>query len=90
MAQTKAPTAFIYRSDLMAMAGMHYLRGTGVEIPRDVSVVGFDDQRVAEYMNPGLTTVARNSTQRGTHAATELLRLLGVDLPGPGPSTLRA
>ncbi|MCO4239621.1 LacI family transcriptional regulator [Pseudarthrobacter sp. MDT3-28] len=85
MMQSETPTAFVYGSDLMAMAGMHYLRGTGIEVPRDISVVGFDDQRLAEYMNPGLTTVARNSSQRGANAATELLRILGVDLPDPGP-----
>ncbi|MFE5836415.1 LacI family DNA-binding transcriptional regulator [Arthrobacter sp. NPDC056493] len=85
MTRADTPTAFIYGADVMAMAGIHYLRGTGIEVPRDVSVVGFDDQRLAEYMNPGLTTVARNSMQRGAHAATELLRILGVDLPEPGP-----
>jgi len=40
---------------------------------------------LAEYMIPGLTTVARNSIQRGAHAATKLLKMLGVDLPEPGP-----
>jgi DNA-binding LacI/PurR family transcriptional regulator len=85
MLLAEVPTAFIYGADLMAMAGIHYLRGTGLEVPTDISVVGFDDQRLAEYMNPGLTTVARNSIQRGAHAATKLLKILGVDLPEPGP-----
>ncbi|MEW1812438.1 LacI family DNA-binding transcriptional regulator [Pseudarthrobacter phenanthrenivorans] len=85
MSQSNPPTAFIFGGDVMAMAAMHYLRGTGLDIPGDISVVGFDDQPLAEYMNPGLTTVTRNSTQRGTHAATQLLRILGVDLPDPGP-----
>ncbi|MEC3853144.1 LacI family DNA-binding transcriptional regulator [Paenarthrobacter ureafaciens] len=85
MCQPEPPTALIFGGDVMAMAAMHYLRGTGLDIPGDVSVVGFDDQPVAEYMNPGLTTVTRNSTQRGMHAAIQLLRILGLDLPDPGP-----
>lgn len=84
MHSSQVPTALIYGNDLMAMAGMHYLREMGLEIPHDISVVGFDDQRLAEYMNPGLTTVARNGIQRGEYAATTLLRILGVDLPEPG------
>lgn len=85
MLQPEPPTAFIYGGDVMAMAAMHYLRGTGLEIPRDISVVGFDDQPLAEYMNLGLTTMTRNSAQRGMNAATQLLRILGVDLSDPGP-----
>ncbi|WP_411374951.1 LacI family DNA-binding transcriptional regulator [Arthrobacter sp. MPF02] len=85
MLLSEPPTAFIYGGDVMAMAAIHYLRETGLDVPGDVSVVGFDDQPLAEYMNPGLTTVTRNSTQRGVNAATQLLRLLGVDLPEPGP-----
>lgn len=82
--QPNPPTAYIYGNDVMAMAAMHYMRGIGLDIPGDISVVGFDDQPLAEYMNPGLTTVTRNSTQRGKIAATQLLKLLGVDLPEPG------
>lgn len=85
MMRMETPTAFIYGSDLMAMAGMHCLREGGIEVPHDISVMGFDDQKVAQYMNPGLTTVARNSSQRGEHAAMKLLRILGLDLPEPGP-----
>jgi DNA-binding LacI/PurR family transcriptional regulator len=85
MSQPAPPTAFIFGGDVMAMAAMHYLRGTGLDVPGNISVVGFDDQPLAEYMNPGLTTVTRNSSQRGMHAATQLLRILGVGLPDPGP-----
>jgi LacI family transcriptional regulator len=46
------PTAIIYANDELAMSGMHVLREMGFEIPRDVSVMGYDDLPVAKLINP--------------------------------------
>ena len=52
------PTAIVAGNDLTAIGVMHRLWDSGRQIPRDVSVVGFDDILFAEYTQPALTTVA--------------------------------
>ncbi len=52
------PTAIMAGNDLTAIGVMHRLWDAGLQIPRDVSVVGFDDILFAEYTQPALTTVA--------------------------------
>ena len=51
------PTAILCSSDLTAMGVLAQAYECGVSIPRDLSVVGFDDIRVAQYTSPPLTTV---------------------------------
>ncbi len=51
------PTAVFVASDVVAIGAMRALREAGLRIPRDVSVVGFDDIALAEHFDPPLTTV---------------------------------
>ncbi|MBA2962060.1 MULTISPECIES: LacI family DNA-binding transcriptional regulator [Ramlibacter] len=51
------PTGIVALNDLMAMGLMAGLRETGLEVPRDVSVVGIDGLYLSGLSNPGLTTV---------------------------------
>lgn len=50
-------TGIVYGSDLMAFGGMRTLKERGLEVPADVSVVGFDDTDAARTMVPPLTSV---------------------------------
>ena len=50
-------TAIMAGNDKMALGAMHLLRRAGRNVPRDVSVVGFDDLHHAAFVNPTLTTV---------------------------------
>ena len=50
-------TAVVAFNDLMALGILDRLRGRGVRVPEDVSVVGFDDVPVATLVSPALTTV---------------------------------
>ena len=45
-------------NDLTAIGALHCAYDAGVRVPQDLSVVGFDDIRLAEYTQPALTTVA--------------------------------
>ena len=45
----------------------------GIEIPRELSVVGFDDVRLAQFMTPPLTTVQMSQTELATLAFKALL-----------------
>ena len=56
------------------MGAIRALRESGLLVPEDVSVVGFDDIQSAAYQNPGLTTVRQPLREMGRTAAEILLR----------------
>lgn len=76
------PTAIFYANDMMAFGGLKALAERGLSVPKDVSVVGFDDIPLAEYSLPGLTTVHQNHYDIGRRASQLLLDHLG---PGEPP-----
>jgi LacI family transcriptional regulator len=51
------PTAIVCSNDLTAIGVLHKLYRTGLKVPEDISVIGFDDIHIAEVMMPPLTTV---------------------------------
>lgn len=69
------PTAVFAHSDEMAVGAMHAARRAGIEVPGGLSIVGFDDHDVAEFV--GLTTVRQEVLLQGEMAAHRLLHLLG-------------
>jgi DNA-binding LacI/PurR family transcriptional regulator len=67
-----APTALLASNDLTAIGVMRAVRRAGLSVPRDLSIVGFDDIRLAEFTEPPLTTV-RISREELAQAALEAL-----------------
>jgi DNA-binding LacI/PurR family transcriptional regulator len=67
-------TALFAFNDISAMGAILALREAGLQVPRDVSVVGFDDIQSAAFQNPRLTTVRQPLRQMGKIAAETLLR----------------
>jgi len=55
--QARRPTGIVAVNDLMALGLMAGLREGGLQVPRDVSVVGMDGLHLSSLSNPGLTTV---------------------------------
>lgn len=74
------PTAIIYGSDPMAIAGISAARTSGVSVPQQLSVIGFDGLPIGAWIDPTLTTVQRDAVQRGRAVATKLLELLGEEV----------
>ena len=70
-------TAIFFGNDQMAAGGMRTLRESGRDVPGDVSVVGFDDVFLAQYLTPTLTTVRQPLVDMGRAAAHLLLARLG-------------
>ncbi|HEX7974360.1 MAG TPA: LacI family DNA-binding transcriptional regulator [Anaerolineales bacterium] len=62
--------------DEAAVGALAALRQAGLRVPEDVSVVGFDDQRMAAYLTPPLSTVRAPTQAVGEAAAEQLLRLI--------------
>ncbi|WP_223692348.1 LacI family DNA-binding transcriptional regulator [Leifsonia poae] len=83
------PTAVFGFSDQTAMGFYHVARRLGLEIPRDLSLVGFDNQEfVAEALDPGLTTVQLPHREMGEWAVRRALDRLEGRV-GSGESTGR-
>jgi DNA-binding LacI/PurR family transcriptional regulator len=70
------PTAILYANDLMAIAGLRVARELKLRVPRDLSIVGFDDVPLAEHVHPPLTTIRQHPVAAGAAAAKLLLARL--------------
>ncbi len=55
--RTKLPSALMCSNDLMAIGALRQLTSAGVNVPRDLSLIGLDDIHLAEFTTPTLTTV---------------------------------
>ncbi|MGI9107224.1 MAG: LacI family DNA-binding transcriptional regulator [Pyrinomonadaceae bacterium] len=67
------PTAVVVANDMMALGMMQEFRAGGVEVPRDVSIVGFDDIAFAALAEPPLTTVSLPREEVGRCALEALI-----------------
>jgi DNA-binding LacI/PurR family transcriptional regulator len=65
------PTAVMCSNDMTAIGALRVLAKEGLRVPDDISVIGFDDIHLAEFVNPPLTTVrmARNDLARAAFSA---------------------
>ena len=75
------PTAIFAANDLSALRIIEVAREVGVDIPRDVSVVGFDDIPESLRSDPSLTTVAQPMIGIGRRAASDLFELMAGGEP---------
>lgn len=78
------PTGIVAYNDLMAIGAMRSIRSSGRAVPRDVSVVGFDDVDLAAYVEPALTTVAQSTAEMGRWAVERLTESLRGGRPRSG------
>lgn len=62
--------------DEAAVGVLDALKKEGKRVPEDVSVVGFDDQRMSSYLNPALTTVRAPTHEVGCEATYQLVNLI--------------
>jgi LacI family transcriptional regulator len=75
------PTAILCSNDLTAIGVMKKSYEEGMIIPRDLSLVGFDDVRLAQYMLPPLTTVQMSQTNLAMLAFNALFAEVGREEP---------
>jgi DNA-binding LacI/PurR family transcriptional regulator len=70
------PAAVFVASDLVAFGALVAIKEWGLEVPDDMALVGFDDVRLAHYVDPPLTTVRLPAYELGHRAATLLTQLI--------------
>jgi len=71
------PTAFFCSNDYLAIGVIKGARDLKLRVPEDLSVVGFDDIRIASYMTPELTTIRQPSYELGKLGAELLCKRIG-------------
>jgi LacI family transcriptional regulator len=81
------PTAVFAASDMMALGAIRAAAEAGLSVPRDISVIGFDDIQLADHMNPPLTTLRQDKAGLGAAAGSAIVRLAGSE-PADGPVVL--
>lgn len=79
--QEPRPTAILAMSDQLAFGVLAHLRRSGIEVPAEVAVVGYDDLPAAALHTPALTTVHQPTREKGRQAG----RLMVGLLRGEGP-----
>lgn len=72
-------TALVCANDMMAIGALDVLREAGLRCPDDMSVVGYNDMPLAQYLAPSLTTVRVPTLQLGSIAASLLLDVISGD-----------
>lgn len=70
------PTAVFAGDDGLALGVMEAFQNEGYSIPRDISVIGFDDQVFSSEIHPRLTTIRQPMEQMGQQAVRLLLKLI--------------
>lgn len=77
------PTAIFSGGYYLALDVMVLLRRMNLEIPRDVSLVGFDDPRSASLLSPALTTIQQPLEDMGVRAYERIVQLIKGENPSP-------
>ncbi|MCA0306821.1 MAG: LacI family transcriptional regulator [Actinobacteria bacterium] len=77
-------TALVCGSDLMALGAIRGVRGKGLSVPEDVSVIGYDDSPLIAFVDPPLTTVHQPV---GAMCQAVVAAMLGEMDGNPGPRT---
>ena len=76
LAKAESFTAIFSANDQMALGLIHALAQSGIRVPQDVSIVGFDDIPEAEHFSPPLTTIRQDFAELGRTVMSTLLELI--------------
>lgn len=72
----KTPTAVFCSNDDMAVGAMKAAQSSGLRVPEDISIIGFDDNVFDSYVTPALTTIMKQSKKVSIIGAEKLLDVL--------------
>lgn len=72
LAEKRRPTAVLCSNDMLAIGVLHRVTRAGLRVPDDMSIIGFDDIRMAEMMMPPLTSIQMSRAELARAAVTAL------------------
>ena len=75
------PTAILAFNDLLAIGAIHSIHNRGMDVPGDLSVIGFDDIAMASYTVPPLTTISQPAYRMGQLSVKKLSEVMNGDTP---------
>lgn len=78
---TRLPDAVFAYSDTAAMAVIRACLQAGLDVPREISVIGYNDIPSAAYFSPSITTIRQDTRQAGTLLVENLMRILAGACP---------
>lgn len=76
MASKNPPDAIFCITDLVALGVLKYLKENSVQVPQEIGVLGFSNWKLAEIVNPGLSSVDQHGYYMGQTAADMLISIL--------------
>ncbi|GAB2483704.1 LacI family DNA-binding transcriptional regulator [Streptosporangium sandarakinum] len=80
LSRPRRPTAVVYDSDVMALAGLGVAGEMGVRVPDELSIVAFDDSVLTRIAHPAITALSRDTFVFGRRLAEVMLEV--IDEPG--------
>ncbi len=80
LSSSRLPTAIFAHNDQMALGAIRAAKDANLQVPKDISFIGFDDIPEAAYFTPPLTTIKQDFTAVGQQSVEYLIALLG-DVP---------
>lgn len=79
----KLPTAVFAASDAIAIGAMKAIREKGLSIPKDISIIGFNDTEISAYTTPALTTIHAPAYDMGQHGANLIYAATNLKINTP-------
>ncbi|MEZ4591253.1 MAG: LacI family DNA-binding transcriptional regulator [Chloroflexota bacterium] len=89
IASQALPDAVFCANDQMAIGFLRAMQAHNLRAPQDIGVVGFDDIKIAKYLQPSLTTVGMSRFSWGAAAANQLIDVLENDTDFPEPQRIQ-
>jgi LacI family transcriptional regulator len=74
-------TAFFFAYDFLALCAVSFLQDNGINIPRDISVCGFDGNIFSTLFKPPLTTVRQNIGEKASQTVAMLMQMIKKETP---------
>ncbi len=81
-------TSVFASSDTMAIGAMRFIKEIGLKIPDDISIVGYDDIKIAGYISPSLTTIRVSMLEMASIAVKSLIKFIEKDIVYPKYNTV--
>ncbi len=83
------PTAIVAVNDLLAIGAISAIQERGLTVGKDISVTGFDDIQLAEFVSPSLTTLHQPAHEMGTLLCQSLVRVINGNAESPPQTVLQ-